>query len=193
MGGLYDLIVKNRSYRRFYENYRIEPKVLLDLVNLARLSPSSMNLQPLRYIIVHTPEKCNMIFENVTWAAYLKNWGGPKEGERPSAYIIVLAEKDLSRNYLIDAGLASMAILLGAVEKGLGGCIMGSLNRENTRKLFNIPEKYEIIYAIAIGKPKETVVIDEMGADGDIRYWRDEMDVHHVPKRSLKDIVLSIE
>jgi len=188
----YDLILKNRSYRRFYEDYRIDKETLKELVNLARLTPSSMNLQPLRYILVNEPERCDLIFQNVTWAAYLKDWEGPKEGERPSAYIIVLAERGLSKNYLIDAGLASMAILLGAVEKGLGGCIMGSLNGENIRKLFNIPDKYEIIYAIAIGKPKETVVIEEVGPDGDIRYWRDDKDIHHVPKRKLEDIILNL-
>jgi len=189
---LRDLIIKNRSYRRYYEDHQVSRETLLELIDLARLSPSSMNLQPLRYIIVNTPERCELIFRNVTWASYLKDWGGPKEGERPSAYIIVLAEKDLSKNYLIDAGLATQSILLGAVERGLGGCIMGSLNRDNVRKLFNIPDKYEIIYAIAIGKPKETVVIEEVEPDGDIRYWRDEKDIHHVPKRRLEDIVLDL-
>ncbi|MGB9824485.1 MAG: nitroreductase family protein [Candidatus Hydrothermia bacterium] len=190
---LRDLIIKNRSYRRYYEDHHISRETLLELIDLARLCPSSMNLQPLRYIIVNTPEKCELVFQNVTWAAYLKDWGGPKKGERPSAYIIVLAEKEVSKNYLIDAGLASMAILLGATEKGLGGCVMGSLNRENTRRLFNIPDRYEIIYAIALGKPREKVVIDEVGPDGDIRYWRDENDVHHVPKRKLEDIVLNFD
>ncbi len=189
---LKDLIIKNRSYRRYYEDYQISRETLSELIDLARLSPSSMNLQPLRYFIINTPERCELIFQNVTWAAYLKDWGGPKKGERPSAYIIVLAEKDISKNYLIDAGLATQSILLGAVEKGLGGCIMGSLNRERVRELFKIPDKYEIVYAIAIGKPKEKVVIEEVGPNGDIRYWRDENDIHHVPKRRLDDIVIDI-
>ena len=189
---LKDLIIKNRSYRRYHEDHQISRETLSELIDLARLSPSSMNLQPLRYFIINTPERCELIFQNVTWAAYLKDWGGPKKGERPSAYIIVLAEKDISKNYLIDAGLATQSILLGAVEKGLGGCIMGSLNRERVRELFKIPDKYEIVYAIAIGKPKEKVVIEEVGPNGDIRYWRDENDIHHVPKRRLDDIVIDI-
>ncbi|MDI6851375.1 MAG: nitroreductase family protein [bacterium] len=189
---LKELIVKNRSYRRYYEDYKISREMLLELVDLARLSPSSMNLQPLRYIIVNTPERCELIFQNVTWAAYLKDWAGPEVGERPPAYIIVLAEKGVSKNYLIDAGLATQSILLGAVEKGLGGCIMGSLNGDKIRELFKIPDKYEIIYAIAIGKPREKVVIEEVGPEGDIKYWRDENDIHHVPKRRLEDIVLDI-
>ncbi|MDD5573429.1 MAG: nitroreductase family protein, partial [Candidatus Hydrothermia bacterium] len=94
-----DLILKNRSYRRYYEDHTVSLNTLLDLVDLARLSPSSMNLQPLRYILVNTPEKCNLIFQNVTWAAYLRDWGGPSEGERPPAYIVMLTEKDLSQNY----------------------------------------------------------------------------------------------
>ncbi|HOK23052.1 MAG TPA: nitroreductase family protein [Candidatus Hydrothermia bacterium] len=187
-----DLILKNRSYRRYYEDHTVSLDTLLDLVDLARLSPSSMNLQPLRYILVNTPERCNLIFQNVTWAAYLRDWGGPSEGERPPAYIVMLTEKDLSQNYLIDAGIATQSILLGAVEKGLGGCVMGSLNKDRIRVLFNIPERYEVVYAIAIGKPKESVVIEEIDADGDIRYWRDEKGIHHVPKRRVKDIVLNL-
>ncbi len=189
---LREFIVKNRSYRRYYEDYQISRETLLELIDLARLSPSSMNLQPLRYVIVNTPERCELIFQNVTWAAYLKDWGGPKEGERPSAYIILLAEKDISKNYLIDAGLATQSILLGAVEKGLGGCIMGSLNRDRVRELFKIPDKYEIIYAIAIGKPRGEVVIEEVRLGEDIRYWRDENGIHHVPKRRLEDILLHL-
>ncbi len=187
---LKDLILKNRSYRRYHEDYKIERETLEELVDLARLSPSSMNLQPLRYMLFNEPEECNLIFNMVTWAAYLKDWNGPEPGERPSAYIVVLAERGLSKNYMIDAGLATQSILLGAVEKGLGGCIMGSLDKERFRKTFEVDDCYEIIYAIALGKPRETVLIDEMGENGDIRYWRDDKGVHHVPKRRLKDIIL---
>ena len=188
---LIDLIKNNRSYRRFYEDHKIEEGILKELLNLARLSASAANLQPLRYILSFTQEKNNLIFPHLTWAAYLKDWPGPKKGERPSAYIILLLDKKLNKPFsACDQGIAVQSILLGATEKGLGGCIFGAVKRDELRKTLNISEDYEIPLVIAMGKPKEKVVIDIVGEDGDIKYWRDEKDIHHVPKRSLDEIII---
>lgn len=187
---LKDLIHKNRSYRRFDENVSIDSDTLRSLVNLARLSPSGANLQPLKYILSHTPDKNRLIFRHLAWAGYLKDWPGPKEGERPSAYIIILGDKEIKASFGIDHGIAAQSILLGAVEKGLGGCIFGSIQREKLGKALNIPDRFEILIVIALGKPKEKVVLETLGEDGDIKYWRDEREVHHVPKRSLDEIII---
>jgi len=189
---LKDLILKNRSYRRFYEDFRIECETLKELVDLARLSASAANLQPLKYILSCDPEKNSLIFPHLKWAGYLKDWPGPQEGERPSAYIIILGDTEIAENFGCDHGIAAQSILLGATEKGLGGCIIGSVDRESLRKVLNIPERYEILLVIALGKPKEKVVIEEVGPDGDIKYWRDEKGVHHVPKRRLEEIILTL-
>jgi nitroreductase len=185
-----DLILKSRSTRRFYENQPVTLETLRQLVDLARLSPSARNAQPLKYILSCEPEKNAKIFPTLAWAAYLKDWGGPKIGERPAAYIIVLGDKSISQTFGIDPGIAAQSIMLGANEIGLGGCIMTSVQKEALTATLTIPAQYEIILAIALGKPRETIVVEKVSPDGDIKYWRDAQGVHHVPKRDLDDLIV---
>jgi len=185
-----DLIVKNRSYRRFYEDYEISRDILRDLVDMARLSPSGANLQPLKYKLSDSAEINGKIFTCLAWAGYLADWPGPEEGERPSAYIIMMEDTTIKKEVKHDQGIAAQSILLGATEKGLGGCIIGSVKKEPLREILNLPAHLEILLVIALGKPKEKVVIEALDAKGDIKYWRDEAGVHHVPKRDLDDIIL---
>jgi nitroreductase len=189
---LRDLIVKNRSYRRFQQGVAVDLQTLRELVDLARLSASAGNMQPLRYILSCDPEKNALVFPTLAWAKYIENWPGPAEGERPSAYVIVLEDRQVDHPLHCDHGIAAQSILLGATEKGLGGCIIGSINKLNLRNELNIPVRYDILLVIALGKPKEKVEIEKLGADGSVKYWRDSEGVHHVPKRALDDIILPI-
>ncbi|MBN1495897.1 MAG: nitroreductase family protein [Spirochaetes bacterium] len=186
------LVTRNRSYRRFYQDHAIARETLLDLVGLARLTPSAANRQPLRYILSCDPEMNARIFPHLAWAAYLSDWAGPSEGERPSAYIVICADTDVSKAVEWDHGIAAQTILLGAASLGLGGCMIASIRKEALASALGIPPRYEIILVLALGKPKEKVVIDTVGPDGDIRYYRDGDGVHHVPKRSLDDLVLDL-
>ena len=185
-----DLIQKNRSYRRFHQDVAVEPETLRELVDLARHSASARNAQPLRYILCCTTEKNALIFRHLTWAVDLKDWDGPAEGERPSAYIIILGDKRISESFGCDHGIAAQSILLGATEKGLGGCMIASVERKGLREALEIPSHFEILLVLALGKPQETVVIETVGHNGDTRYWRDSAGVHHVPKRRLDDIIV---
>lgn len=187
---LKELVVRNRSYRRFHQDAPVDLDTLRELVDLARLSASGRNMQPLKYKLVNTPEVCARVFPHLAWAGYLKDWPGPAEGERPPAYIVMLGDKTLTQNFGVDPGIAAQSILLGATEKGLGGCIIGSVQREPVARILGIPERYEILYVIALGTPKETVVIEPLPASGDIRYWRDAAGAHHVPKRALADLIV---
>lgn len=187
---LRDLIVKNRSYRRFFQEQAIGINTLRELVDLARLSASAANLQPLKYILSCTTEKNALIFPHLAWAGYLKDWPGPGEGERPAAYIIILGDRGVSKSFGCDHGIAAQSILLGAAEKGLGGCMIASIERNQLSKALEIPASYEILLVLAIGKAKETVAIEMVGHDGDIKYWRDSENVHHVPKRVLDDVII---
>jgi nitroreductase len=186
---LKDLILKNRSYRRFHQNEKISVEQLRNWIDLARNSASARNSQSLKYIL-STDESLNaQIFEQLAWAGYLTTWKGPDEGERPLAYIVLLHDTLVSGNYFCDDGIAMQSILLGATEDGFGGCIIHSVNRNKLREILNLSEQYEILYVLALGKPKETVVLEEMN-EGDVKYWRDENEVHHVPKRGLDEIIL---
>jgi nitroreductase len=185
-----DIVSQNRSYRRFYQSEIPSEEDLFSLVDLARLAPSGANRQPLKFFISNDPETNSEIFPCLAWAGYLKKWAGPEEGERPSAYIVVLGDKTISETFGHDPGIAAQTIMLGAVEKGFGGCMIGNVSREKLRKLLDIPEQFEIILVLALGKPKESVVIETLSLDDSVEYWRDGNHVHHVPKRKLEDIVI---
>jgi nitroreductase len=187
---LKELVKKNRSYRRFDENFKIDLDTLKELVGLARLSASGANLQPLKYVLSCAPQINEKIFSTLAWAAYLKDWAGPEKGQRPSAYIIVLHDKEVSGGAGVDHGIACQTMLLGAVEKGLGGCMLGSINREELRAILKLQDRYDILLVLALGKPAEEVAIEEIGFDGDIKYYHDKDGVHHVPKRSLEDLII---
>jgi nitroreductase len=185
-----ELILKNRSYRRFYQETAIQLETLRELVDLARLSASSANKQPLKYILSADPQTNTLVFPTLGWAGYLKDWSGPSEGEKPSAYIILLGDTEISQSCSCDHGIAAQSMLLGATEKGLGGCMIASIRKKELSKALRISPRYEILLVLALGKPKETVVIDKTRSNGDIRYWRDNEDRHHVPKRSLNELII---
>ena len=185
-----ELIYKNRSYRRFYQDEKIEMKTLEDLVDLARHSACGGNLQSLKYILSCDPQTNALIFKRLGWAGYLKEWKGPSDGEKPAAYIVLLGDTGIHKDFFCDHGIACQSILLGAVEKGLGGCILASINRNGLRKDLSIDDTYQILLVVALGKPKEEVKVEYIEAGGDIKYWRDENSVHHVPKRPLQEIIV---
>ena len=185
---LFDLVLKNRSYRRFDESVEVSPEVLRELCNLARLSSSAANRQTLKFRLVTSRDECGKVFSNTAWAGYIKD-GAPKEGERPTAYIVILNDNSLFKNNAVDVGIAAEAILLGATEKELGGCMIASFRAAPLIEALSIPENLDPMLVIALGRPVETVVIEDM-KDGDVKYWRDGDNVHHVPKRSLDELIV---
>ena len=186
-----DLIRKNRSCRRFYENQTVLVDMLEEFVNLARLSPSAANLQPLKYIVSNTPKHNLRIFECLTWAAYLKDWSGPPEGERPAAYIVIIGDTRISENFEYDCGIAAQSMLLGIREMGLAGCMLAAINHKKLKDILKIQDYFKIVLVIALGKPKEKIVLEALDEKASIRYWRDGTGVHHVPKRDLEDVLVT--
>ena len=189
---LKDLIIRNRSYRRFYQGKKVPLAVLEELIELARLSPSAANLQPLKYIISTAASANNKIFKTLAWAGYLTDWSGPEDGERPAAYIIILLDESISKKSDCDHGIVAQSMMLGAVEKGLGGCIIGSIQREKLSKELKLPDHFKIMLVLALGYPKERVKIELLPEDKSIQYWRDKKQVHHVPKRNLNNLILKV-
>lgn len=186
----HEIVKKNRSYRRFDESREIPQLALLKLVDNARLIPSGSNLQPLKYYIVEYPQR-SAVFPYLKWAGYLTDWDGPADGERPSAYIVILSDKKISSNVKWDHGIAAQTILLAAVSKEMGGCIIGSIDREGLAKELNLSDDYTIELVVALGYPVEKVVIKEIENGEDIKYYRDSEGTHYVPKRKLADVIIN--
>jgi nitroreductase len=188
---LHDLVLKNRSYRRFQQDQKIERAVLEALVDLGRLSASAANLQPLKYMLSCDVETNATIFPHLAWAGHLKEWAGPCEGERPAAYIVISGDTDISKNFGCDHGIAAQSILLGAAEIGIGGCMISSVKRQELAEALQISGRYEILLVLALGIPGETVELVSVPPDGSTKYYRDTDGVHYVPKRSLSEIILN--
>ena len=185
-----DLVTKCRSYRRFDSGVPVTEDAVQDLVELACYVPSAKNLQPLKFISVTEPALVASLFPSLSWAGYLADWSGPMEGERPTAYLVMLGDQSISTEFGCDSGIAAQTILLGATASGIGGCILASLDRQKIRELLMIPDTYAILMVIALGKPVETIVIDQILENDSVRYYRDAYGIHHVPKRILADVLL---
>ena len=186
---LQELVLKNRSYRRFHQHVRISEGELREWIGLARLCPSGRNAQALRYRMVTEEADREAVFRTLSWAGYLKDWDGPEEGERPAAYLVQVLDTRVVENCLCDDGIQAQTILLGAVEKGYGGCIIKAFKEEALRSVLSLPDALRILYVIALGSPKEEVVIEEMKGD-DFKYWREADGSHHVPKRAVQDLIV---
>jgi len=189
---LLELVKSNRSYRRYKESVRITKEQLTTLVELARLSPSAANLQNLRYYLISSQQDCEQIFPHLKWAGYLRYWDGPVSGERPAAYIIILASVNTTKFHHIDTGIVAQTMLLGAMELGFGGCMLASVDKTAIHEAFLLPLELEVSLVIAFGYPSETVVKEDVTDPDDIEYWRDDEGIHHVPKRSLNDLILNV-
>lgn len=184
-----ELAKQSRTYRRFFEDKTIEHSQIVELVELARFCPSARNLQPLKFFISSDPQTNSRIFPTLAWAGYLKDWSGPDKGERPSAYIVMLEDETLSQSTQWDQGIMAQTIMLGAAEKGLGGCMIASVKRDELSAVLDLPPHLKIVLVLAIGYPKENVQITNV-VDGNIKYFRDSNGNHFVPKRSLDELIV---
>jgi nitroreductase len=181
----YEKIKRRRTISKFLQK-AIPKELLLKCVDAARLSPSGVNVKPLRYVIVYDQKMLKEVFGTLSWAVYLPDYY-PSEEEMPQAYIALLLDKN-GRTPVHDASIASMSISMVAYDEGLGSCIMASIDREKLREVLNVPEDLTIELVVALGYPAENPVIDPV-ENGDTRYWLDQNGVLHVPKRDLKDII----
>lgn len=187
---LRDLLLRNRSYRRFQQQ-PLDEQTLVELLNLTRLCPSAANRQPLKYLLAWRPEQNARIFPHLRWAAALAPWPGPAEGERPAGYIVILGDSRIWRRWDWDTGIVAQTMLLGAAERGLGGCMIASIDQAGLRAALHLPDHLEALLVVALGRPGETVVLEDGNPD-DRPYWRDAGDVHHVPKRPLAEVRIQL-
>lgn len=185
-----ELVEQNRTRRKFDQSRPMDVSVLADLVDLTRFTPSARNMQPLKYVVTADQAQCEEMFPLLGWAGYLKDWKGPAEGERPTGYIVILLDKDVTDDPYCDHGIVSQTIMLGAVEQGYGGCILGTVNRKKLARMFDLPDNLEILLVLALGVPAQEVVVEPLPSDGDIKYWSGDDGKHHVPKRALDELLV---
>lgn len=181
---VYELILKRRTIRKF-EQRPVETEKIVKMINAARIAPSAANMQPLKYIAVTSSDLCNKVFPLTKYAGYLEN-GTPKEGERPMAYIVVLEDENIRKGAELDAGAAIENIILTALEEGIASCWVGSVNRDELKKLLDIDQSLSINSVIALGYPMQKSV--EAPFDGNVKYYLDDEGTLHVPKRSMNEI-----
>ncbi len=186
-----DLIKEARSCRRFVEDQRLGAEAIHWLVDCARVAPCARNAQVLRYIAATSEKACDAVFAQTKWAAILK-WDGPTIGERPSAYIAILCPKGSGKLVHMDVGISAQTMQLAAHTKGWGCCMHASFNPNECSELFKVPEDMEIGLILAFGTAKEKRLLAPMPENGEFKYWRDEAQVHFVPKRSLEEVLLEI-
>ena len=190
---LRDLVLANRSYRTFDESDPVTREMLLEWVDNARLVPSAVNAQPLKYRLVDTKEGVEKVMPLTAWAGALKDITLPPEGKHPTAFVVICHDTTVRENPASsekDVGIAAMTLLLSATEAGYGGCMIGAFEKDRMGEVLRIPEKYVPILLVAFGAPDETVFITEPGQDGSVVYYRDDHNLHFVPKRMLDDILI---
>ena len=187
-----ELVKQNRSYRGYDESYKVSREELIELIEYARITPSTMNLQPFQYYLAVEEENVNKIEDMVRWAGSLP-FKLPRPGKSPTAFIIICQNTDwvaIHERQKVDVGIVAQTILLAAAEKGLGGCMFGSFKAEEVKEQLELSANLEPMLVISIGKPAEEIVLVDEVEEKANKYYRDEDDVHYVPKRKLEDIVI---
>ncbi len=188
-----DLVLKNRSYRGFNEDRKITKDELVALVELARLCPSSINTQPLKYRLVFEESEVQKLRPELNWAKALPQLQLPHEGMQPTGFIVICLDENISTQVAVfqkDVGITAQTMLLGAVENGLGGCMIGNFIPSKVSELLGLEGNVKPLLVVALGEPKEEVVLVDVEKGEPTTYYRDENDVHFVPKRKIEDIIL---
>lgn len=185
-----DLVKATRSFRNFDPTYRISDEIMVSLVELCRYTPSTANSQSIKFAYANSENLCEKIFPMLGWAGYIKENKPPYDGNVPAAYILVCFDTDVANEIEIDAGICAQTIVLGAMDMGIGACMIGSFDKQKATELFNLPSNIKPRLMIALGRPKETVEIVDI-KDGDVKYYRDGKYKHIVPKRTTDELIIN--
>lgn len=178
-----------RSYRRFLQD-PLPEELLRQMLENARISSSAHNAQSIRYVAVVSKEMVAAMHPLVTFASSLpRELGEPKEGEQPTAFVVVSRTSDAGSFCDMDIGLAVDAMVMTAWEAGFGSCLLGAINIPEIQKLLSIPEDQSVRLVVAFGKPGHTSTLVGPGEDGGLKYYLDEARNYYVPKRSFEEVV----
>ena len=187
-----ELVRRCRSYRRFDGEAEPGRGPLLAFVDLARRTSSAMNKQTLRYAVVSDEDDCARLFKGLRFAAALPEWQGPEPDERPTGYVVVYSDGEPGNLTWCDCGIACQTMALAATTAGMGACMVRSFDPKVVEEVLrDVPDGLVPMLVVAFGVPSETVVLETISGTGaPTAYWRDADGVHHVPKRSLEDVLV---
>lgn len=189
-----DLIKKNRSVRGYDNSRDVTTEELREMVDCARLSASSVNMQPLKYILVNTVDGKARVLKQVSFAAKLSTLKLPHRGSEPMAYIVICQDEQISKSetgFLRDVGIVAQSITLAATELGLGACMLGYFSPDKLRQALDLSENLKPLLVISLGKSVEDIRIVEIEEGESTDYYRDEAGIHYVPKRKLDDVIIT--
>ncbi|MCX6563666.1 MAG: nitroreductase family protein [Candidatus Aminicenantes bacterium] len=184
---LYDLIVSRRSIRQFGSK-PVGRDILTKIVNAGRLAPSAANLQPLEFVVIDEEALKKEIFACLKWASAIAPRGNPRPGHEPQAYVAVLVNSRIrDKMYEYDVGAAIENMSLAALEEGIAGCWLISIDKPKTIELLNIPDSHKLDSILALGYPGQVSKAEDF-VDS-TKYWQDEDFTFHVPKRKLENVL----
>jgi len=164
-------IIKKRVSTRKYKDKPLTKKVVSDILEAARYSPTARNMQELEYKVITSRAMVTKLSEGIDQV--IRKEGFPLKGPpggRPSVFynapllIIITAPKD-NHFGATDAALAVQNIMLYATSIDLGSCFIGMaklLERdEKLLKLINISDERNIAAAVICGYPDEKPALKE--------------------------------
>ena len=180
-----EALATRRSIRK-YQNEPLHEGVMEELLEIARFYPSGLNLQPLKFMPVTNGEDVTFATENLRWAGYLPGYEIGVE-ERPVAYIVIFGDRQISNQFDFAAGSAVNQLCLGAHGKGLGSCCLMIHKKPQFLEHFRLDgERYEPLYAIALGHPKHGATTTDLTTD--CKYTLDANGDFVVPKRTVSEL-----
>jgi len=156
---LMQAIEGRRSVRKFTE-YRVTDDEIRQLLEAARLAPSWANTQVWEFVVVRDRQ----IIEKVAGTLSPNN-PATKGILASSAVIVACAKTGVSGSYtgkevtkhkewfMFDLGMAVQNLCLRAHELGLGTVVAGLMDHDACKKIIDLPEGYEVLAALPIGKP----------------------------------------
>ncbi len=168
-----DKAIKERKSVRNYTSKKISHELLMEVLDSARYSPRSGNLQNFYFLVVQSKTKKEKIAEACLKQVWMKD---------APVYIIVCNKvKEITRLYSTQGELFSIQnssaaienILLKATSLGLGTCWVGAFDVLRLKSILNVPEDIRIEAIITLGYPKSMLKVSRKLPLDRITYFED--------------------
>ena len=151
-------LAKQRYSCRNFLDKKVEKEKLEKILEAGRIAPTAVNYQPQRILILQDKEKLEKLSECTSYG-----WNAP-------TIMIICYDKTVSwkRRFdgkdegIVDAAIVTTHMMLEIANLGLGTTWIGSFDPEKVRKVYNIPDDYEIVAILPVGYKSEESKPSEM-------------------------------